>query len=104
MWWFAARLNADAVFAGSQLWSLPYPMTAVRASEPPPPPLGLFVDSGPDEQADRVVVMAVAALSAPVYLRKDRRCSAGSGVASLTVPPCEDPQKDLMFRGAIEWR
>jgi hypothetical protein len=65
--------KADAVCVGSQLPSLPYPMTAVSEDPPPLPPPVSLVDFGPDEQADREVEMAAAAPRAPVYLRKDRR-------------------------------
>lgn len=84
MCWLPAMAKADAVCVGSQLPSLPYPMTAVSEDPPPLPPPVSLVDLGPDEQADREVEMAAAAPRAPVYLRKDRR---PVGSWSLMVPP-----------------
>jgi hypothetical protein len=56
-------VKADAVIVGSQLWLLPYPMTAVTRSLFPPAPAEL-VEAGP-LQAEMAAEMAAAAVTVP---------------------------------------
>src|SRR5258705_11684974 len=85
MCWMAAIVNAEAVRVASRLWLFPDPFTAVTRSVSAPAPTAP-VDLGPLEQADKLPVIAAAALSTPEYFRNERRSNPGPAV-SLTMPP-----------------
>ena len=65
MWLMPAIAKADAVWVGSQLWSLPYPMTAVIRSLSPPAPTEP-VEAGPLPHAETGGRMAAAAPKSPL--------------------------------------